>query len=44
MTMKRRRFVQSISLLYGSPSVFAQAIAKLDTVATDTDHASRRDA
>jgi hypothetical protein len=33
--MKRRRFVQSISLLYGSPSLFAQAIAKLDTVATD---------
>lgn len=33
--MKRRRFVQSISLLYGSPALFAQAIAKLDTVATD---------
>ena len=33
--MKRRRFVQSISLLYASPVLFAQAIAKLDTVATD---------
>jgi len=33
--MKRRRFVQSISLLYGSPALFGQAIARLDTLTTD---------
>jgi len=33
--MKRRRFVQSIPLLYASPALFAQAIAKIDSVATD---------
>jgi hypothetical protein len=33
--MKRRQFVQSIPFLYSSPALFAQAIARLDTAATD---------
>lgn len=34
--MKRRSFVQSIPFLYASPALFAQAIAKIDAVSTDS--------
>ena len=33
--MQRRRFVQAIPFLYSSPALLAQAIAKLDSAATD---------